>query len=160
VLDEPTNHLDVDSREALIMAINDYEGAVILISHDRHIIETCADELWLVHDGTVKPFDGDMEDYTRLVLDKSRAGRRSAAKAAAPEPAPRVSTPHRRKTADRLDRKMDELRGKIDILDKALSDPSLFAKEPKKAADFTRLRAKLAADLEDLENQWLEAQVG
>jgi hypothetical protein len=55
---------------------------------------------------------------------------------------------------------MDELRGKIDILDKALSDPALFAKEPKKAADFTRLRAKLATDLEDLENQWLEAQVG
>jgi ATP-binding cassette subfamily F protein 3 len=162
VLDEPTNHLDVDSREALIMAINDYEGAVILISHDRHIIETCADQLWLVHDGTVKPFDGDMEDYTRLVLDKSRAGRRSAAKAAAPEPPPasRVSSPPSQRTADKLDRKMDELRGKIDILDKALSDPSLFAKEPKKAADFTRLRAKLATDLEDLENQWLEAQVG
>ena len=160
VLDEPTNHLDVDSREALIMAINDYEGAVILISHDRHIIETCADELWLVHDGTVKPFDGDMDDYTRLVLDKSRVGRRSAARTTAPEPAPRVTSPASQKTADRLDRKMDELRGKIDILDKALSDPSLFAKEPKKAADFTRLRAKLAADLEELENQWLEAQVG
>ncbi|MGH6855727.1 MAG: ABC-F family ATP-binding cassette domain-containing protein, partial [Aestuariivirga sp.] len=59
VLDEPTNHLDIDSREALIHAINDYEGAIILISHERHIIETCADTLWLVHDGTVKPFDGD-----------------------------------------------------------------------------------------------------
>jgi ATP-binding cassette subfamily F protein 3 len=167
VLDEPTNHLDVDSREALIMAINDYEGAVILISHDRHIIETCADALWLVHDGTVKPFDGDMEDYTRLVLDKSRAGRRSAARAAAaapPEPAAlpaaRVASPASQKAADRLDRKMDELRGKIEILDKALADPALFSEEPKKAADFTRLRAKLAADLEDLENQWLEAQIG
>lgn len=165
VLDEPTNHLDVDSREALIMAINDYEGAVILISHDRHIIETCADELWLVHDGTVKPFDGDMEDYTRLVLEKSRAGRRSEranARASAPEPPAvvRVSNPANQKVSDKLDRKMDELRGKIDILDKALSDPALFAKEPKKAADFTRLRAKLAGDLEDLENQWLEAQVG
>ena len=163
VLDEPTNHLDVDSREALIMAINDYEGAVILISHDRHIIETCADQLWLVHDGTVKPFDGDMDDYTRLVLDKSRAGRAQRARKPQhrePPPAARVSSPASQKAADKLDRKMDELRGKIDILDKALSDPALFAKEPKKAADFTRLRAKLAADLEDLENQWLEAQVG
>ena len=163
VLDEPTNHLDVDSREALVMAINDYEGAVILISHDRHIIETCADALWLVRDGTVKPFDGDMEDYTRLVLEKSRAGRRSeraaAARAAAAEPPP-PPRPVNQKASDKLDRKMDEVRGKIDILDKALSDPALFAEEPKKAADFTRLRAKLAADLEELENQWLEAQVG
>jgi ATP-binding cassette, subfamily F, member 3 len=68
ILDEPTNHLDVDSREALIMAINDFEGAVILIAHDRHIIETCADRLWLVSGGTVKAFDGDMDDYTRFVL--------------------------------------------------------------------------------------------
>jgi ATP-binding cassette subfamily F protein 3 len=163
VLDEPTNHLDVDSREALVMAINDYEGAVILISHDRHIIETCADALWLVHDGTVKPFDGDMEDYTRLVLEKSRAGRRSeraaAARSQAAEPPP-AARPVNQKASDKLDRKMDEVRGKIEILDKALSDPSLFSEEPKKAADFTRLRAKLAADLEELENQWLEAQVG
>jgi ATP-binding cassette subfamily F protein 3 len=155
--------LDVDSREALVMAINDYEGAVILISHDRHIIETCADALWLVHDGTVKPFDGDMEDYTRLVLEKSRAGRRSeraaAARSQAAEPPP-AARPVNQKASDKLDRKMDEVRGKIEILDKALSDPSLFSEEPKKAADFTRLRAKLAADLEELENQWLEAQVG
>jgi ATP-binding cassette subfamily F protein 3 len=163
VLDEPTNHLDVDSREALIMAINDYEGAVILISHDRHIIETCADTLWLVNDGTVKPFDGDMDDYTRLVLEKSRAGRRlerASAKASAAPPAPRPAPSAAQKTADKLDRKMDELRGKIEILDKALSDGSIFAEEPKKAADFTRLRAKLAEELEDLENQWLEAQLG
>ena len=163
VLDEPTNHLDVDSREALIMAINDYEGAVILISHDRHIIETCADTLWLVNDGTVKPFDGDMDDYTRLVLEKSRAGRRlerASAKASAAPPVPRPAPSAAQKTADKLDRKMDELRGKIEILDKALSDGSIFAEEPKKAADFTRLRAKLAEELEDLENQWLEAQLG
>jgi ATP-binding cassette subfamily F protein 3 len=161
VLDEPTNHLDVDSREALIMAINDYEGAVILISHDRHIIETCADSLWLVHDGTVKPFDGDMDDYTRLVLEKSRAGRRmersNAKGSTPPPPAPRPAAP---RGTDKLDRKMEELRGKIDILDQALSDHTLFAQEPKKAADFTKLRAKLAAELEELENQWLEAQLG
>ncbi|MEM8690165.1 MAG: ABC-F family ATP-binding cassette domain-containing protein [Pseudomonadota bacterium] len=79
ILDEPTNHLDVDSREALIHAINDYEGAVILISHDRHLIETCADRLWLVNKGTVEPFDGDLDDYTKLILAAARADRKAAA---------------------------------------------------------------------------------
>ena len=161
VLDEPTNHLDVDSREALIMAINDYEGAVILISHDRHIIETCADQLWLVNDGTVKPFDGDMSDYTRLVLDKSREGRRSdrmnTAKAAPSPPPPRPTAAAAQKLIQRLDLKMFEIKDKIDILDRALSDGSLYREEPRKAADFTKLRAKLASDLEALESQWLEA---
>jgi ATP-binding cassette subfamily F protein 3 len=164
VLDEPTNHLDVDSREALIMAINDYEGAVILISHDRHIIETCADALWLVKDGTVKPFDGDMDDYTRLVLDTARENRRAeraAGKVQAPasRPAQRPSSAATQKTVEKLDRRMEELRGKIAILDDALADPALYSEAPMKAADFTRLRAKLAADLEDTENQWLAAQL-
>ncbi|MFN4141574.1 ABC-F family ATP-binding cassette domain-containing protein [Aestuariivirga sp.] len=166
VLDEPTNHLDVDSREALVMAINDYEGAVILISHDRHIIETCADQLWLVSDGTVKPFDGDMDDYTRLVLERAREARRgersTAAKAAAPaaRDAPRPSASATQKVLEKLDRKMEEIRGKIEILDRALSDHSLFTEEPRKAADFTRLRTRLAEELDALENQWLEAQLG
>ena len=164
VLDEPTNHLDVDSREALIMAINDYEGAVILISHDRHIIETCADDLWLVHDGTVKRFDGDMEDYTQLVLERARASRR-AERAAKPvvqdqRPAPRPSAAATQKAVEKIDKRMEDIRGKIEILDKALSDPAIYSEEPKKAGDFTKLRARLASDLEELENQWLEAQMG
>ena len=164
VLDEPTNHLDVDSREALIMAINDYEGAVILISHDRHIIETCADDLWLVHDGTVKRFDGDMEDYTQLVLERARASRRSerAAKPAVQEQraAPRPSAAAMQRAIDKLDKRMEEIRGKIGILDMALSDPAIYSEEPRKAGDFTKLRARLAAELDELENQWLEAQMG
>ena len=72
VLDEPTNHLDIDSRAALIDAINDYPGAVILVSHDRYLIEACADRLWLVADGQVTPFDGDLDDYRRLVLADRR----------------------------------------------------------------------------------------
>lgn len=166
VLDEPTNHLDVDSREALIMAINDYEGAVILISHDRHIIETCADDLWLVNDGTMKRFDGDMDDYTRLVLDRARETRR-AERAATARTAPQAVSARRpssaagsQKTVEKLDRKMEELRGKIDILDQALADPELFRKEPRKAADFSKLRGKLVSDLEEIENQWLEASLG
>ncbi|WP_353860509.1 ABC-F family ATP-binding cassette domain-containing protein [Azospirillum formosense] len=78
MLDEPTNHLDVDSREALIEAINGFEGAVILISHDPHLIELTADRLLLVADGTVQPYDGDLDDYRRFLLDRARAERAAA----------------------------------------------------------------------------------
>ncbi len=75
MLDEPTNHLDIDSREALIQAINEYEGAVILISHDPHLIELTADRLLLVDGGACRAFDGDLEDYRKLLLEKRRAER-------------------------------------------------------------------------------------
>ena len=75
ILDEPTNHLDIDSRQELIEAINDYEGACILISHDRRLLEACADRLWLVANGTVRPYDGDLEDYTREVLGRGAPAR-------------------------------------------------------------------------------------
>src|SRR5579862_4062563 len=74
ILDEPTNHLDIDSRRALLDALNDYEGAVILITHDRSLIEMVADRLWLTADGRIKPFAGDMDDYARFVLERAKAG--------------------------------------------------------------------------------------
>ncbi len=155
VLDEPTNHLDVDSREALIMAINDYEGAVILISHDRHIIETCADRLWLVSDGTVKNFDGDMDDYTTLVLSRSRMGRRAGRNVS--KPAAKSNPAAVQKKIQDIDGKIMKLQDKITVLDRALGDPQIYEQEPKKAADFAKLRSRLAADLERHENLWLEA---
>ncbi|MDB5570368.1 MAG: transporter related, partial [Hyphomicrobiales bacterium] len=91
IMDEPTNHLDIDSRAALIDAINSYDGAIILVSHDRHLLEACADRLWLVGNGTVTDFDGDMDDYRRLILDsnsgKDRKPRKNKGAAPAPEPA-------------------------------------------------------------------------
>ena len=77
ILDEPTNHLDIDSRRALLDALNDYGGAVILITHDRSLMELVADRLWLAADNTVKPFAGDMDDYAKFVLDRTRAGQRA-----------------------------------------------------------------------------------
>jgi ATP-binding cassette subfamily F protein 3 len=161
VLDEPTNHLDVDSREALIHAINDYEGAVILISHDRHIIETSADRLWLVANGTVKPFDGDMDDYTDFILGRTPQ-KRDAASPPAPvkptAPVARVNPATVKKLIQEITVKMSKLQEKIDVLDRALQDNQLYVADPKKAADFATLRAKLARDLEEQETQWLEAQ--
>ncbi len=154
VLDEPTNHLDIDSREALIHAINDYEGAVVLISHDRHIIETCVDRLWLVRDGTVKAFDGDMDEYTDLVLGRAPAPKRvEPTKTAKPAP-----TPVSRKQAGVLIGKIDKHREKIAVLDAALADHSIYKEEPKKAADYARLRVKFAAELDAMETEWLEME--
>jgi len=81
ILDEPTNHLDIDSRAALIAAINDFPGAVILVSHDRYLIEACSERLWLVSSGGVAPFDGDLDDYRRFVLsDRGSDGKTSDAR--------------------------------------------------------------------------------
>ena len=86
ILDEPTNHLDIDSRRALLDALNDYEGAVILITHDRSLIELVADRLWLTADGRIKPFGGDMDDYARFVLERAKAGASPAQQQDADEP--------------------------------------------------------------------------
>jgi ATP-binding cassette subfamily F protein 3 len=162
VLDEPTNHLDVDSREALIHAINDYEGAVILISHDRHIIETCADRLWLVANGSVKPFDGDMDDYTDFILGWAPQKRETAPPLA---PAKVTPPPHVKgnpaavkKKIQEIGLKMSKIQEKIEVLDRALQDNQLYIADPRKASDFATLRAKLGRDLEVQETAWLEAQ--
>jgi len=170
VLDEPTNHLDVDAREALVRALNDFEGAVILISHDRHLIETSADRLCLVAGGTIKPYDDDMDSYTQLVLEEARNRRRMAngasrkveretpreepgkAEAGRPNPA------RLKKMIQETESNMQELQGKIAILDRALADQSIYGEAPRKAHDFLRLKARLTADLERAEHRWLELQ--
>jgi ATP-binding cassette subfamily F protein 3 len=96
ILDEPTNHLDIDSRRALLEALNDYAGAVILITHDRSLIELVADRLWLAADGHIKPFDGDMDDYARFVLDRAKAGSRAPSQTPGRNIAPTQRTTGRR----------------------------------------------------------------
>jgi ATP-binding cassette, subfamily F, member 3 len=161
ILDEPTNHLDMDSREALIRAINDYEGAVILIAHDRHIIETCADRLMLVENGSIKNFDGDLDEYADMVLSRRRVKEPEKAVVAAPV-VPAVVKPVARpaktlqKMIHTLNANMLKLQEKITILDQALSDASIYSDAPQKAADYAKLRNKLAVELSDNENSWLE----
>lgn len=159
ILDEPTNHLDMDSREALIHAINDFEGAVILVAHDRHIVETCADRLLLVADQTIKTFDGDLDDYAQLVLSQRR--KQQAGNAREQSPTLRQSSrPEKQLTkqiAD-LDAKMQRTHEKLAVLDKALADHTIYREEPLKAADFAKLRTKLANDLARDEELWLNLQ--
>ncbi|MTH95520.1 ABC-F family ATP-binding cassette domain-containing protein [Roseibium sp. RKSG952] len=166
ILDEPTNHLDIDSREALVLALNDFEGAVVLISHDRHLVEACADRLWLVHGGKVEAYDGDMEDYRRLILQGPEA-RRKAAKSAADE---QGSAQDKRRDAaqkrsqlkplkqkiDAAEKEMKRLTDKIKKLDEALADPEFFQREAERAAKFAKERAYCEKKLVKAEEEWLE----
>jgi ATP-binding cassette, subfamily F, member 3 len=159
ILDEPTNHLDMQSREALIRALNDYEGAVILIAHDRHIVETCAERLWLVDKGTVKAFEGDLDEYAEMVLSKRKPVevRRSAIDApkALPQRTQRRSTKQVQKLLQDIDIKILKIKGKISVLDAALADHTIYSEEPQKAADFVKLRWRLVDDLAADEDRWL-----
>ena len=163
VLDEPTNHLDIDSRAALIEAINDFPGTVILVSHDRYLLDACAERLLLVAAGTVRTFDGDLDDYRRFVLSEGRAPPRAAAR-------PRRRLGGRAATADRraalapLRKRITEAEAVIkrltaDIagLDAALAQPDLFARDPAKAADLARDRSERVAALVRAEEEWLAA---
>ena len=172
IMDEPTNHLDIDSRAALIEAVNDYEGAIILVSHDRYLLEACADRLWLVDGGTVKSFDGDMDDYKTHVMEKaggpSRKSKRqdsrqdarqdareeSAAPAAKPAPRPRdvVSL---RKRIDDAEARMAKLNALLARLDAALADGSLYVREPTKAGQWARQRTELQKAVAKAEEEWL-----
>ncbi|KUL96201.1 glycosyl transferase family 1 [Bosea sp. WAO] len=167
ILDEPTNHLDIDSRTALVRAINDYPGAVILVSHDRFLIEACADQLWLVADGTVKSFDGDMEDYRSLVLGGAKAARRE--KAGKQEPASpggkaddRKGNAQKRAAQGPLRQKLNlaeariaKLTGLIEKVDEVLGNGAAFARDPDKALQLSRQRAELAEALGAAEEEWL-----
>ncbi len=170
ILDEPTNHLDVDSREALIHALNDYEGAVILISHDRHLVEASADRLWIVRGGTVSPYDGDMESYRDLLLSERSGGRSRSRNAGKAESAAPSRQDTRRAAADKraelaplkkqvqaAEKRMAQLSVEIAKRDEALADPALYAKDAARAQKLSMERGQLAKDLSAVEEAWLEA---
>ena len=165
ILDEPTNHLDIDSRRALIEALNDYDGAVILISHDRHLIEATMDRLWLVNNGTVSNFDGDMEEYRSIIVSSGKkkdekpeviedpTSKADQRKANAEKRA--VLAPLRKKIND-LESLTAKLEKQIQALDAELADPVLYEKFPAKAAEKVKQRGETAAKLSTAEEQWLD----
>ena len=166
ILDEPTNHLDIDSRAALIEAINDFPGAVILVSHDRFLLEACAERLWLVADGKAAPYDGDLADYRRSILSERRGKDDRTDKDKSPPRADRAEqrraqaerraelAPLRRQIAG-IEKELSDLTGRIATLDAALADGGLYEREPAKAARLAKERAEAAAALAAAEEQWL-----
>ncbi|MCC2108604.1 MAG: ABC-F family ATP-binding cassette domain-containing protein [Hyphomicrobiales bacterium] len=161
ILDEPTNHLDIDSRAALIEAINDYTGAVVLVSHDRYLLEACADRLWLVADGAVKEFDGDIDDYTKLVLQASRGGDGSkGVKVAEKKSSPvREKRGNSQKKIQALEERISKFGELIARIDETLADGTAFAKDPQKAAALASQRGELSAALAAAEEEWLALSV-
>ncbi|MEH2477031.1 ATP-binding cassette subfamily F protein 3 [Nitrobacteraceae bacterium AZCC 2146] len=165
ILDEPTNHLDIDSRAALAEAINEYPGAVIMVSHDRYLIEACADQLWVVADKTVTNFDGDLNDYRRIVMSSRgmRAGPRDRAATAErgnggdkPAKVKEKKIPLKQKVSD-AEAEMTRINGIIAKIDTALALPDLFKRDPKQAAQLSKARAGAASALVRAEEQWLAA---
>ena len=170
ILDEPTNHLDIDSRRALLDALNDYSGAVILITHDRSLMEMVADRLWLAADGTVKPYDGDMDDYAKFVLDRAKAAsvkpsqikEEAAATPAAPQDrrknnkksGPSPST--LRHAVKKAEERMAALTAEIARIDDDLANAAVS--NPKALEGLTRARAKTQSDLDGAEQAWVSAE--
>jgi ATP-binding cassette subfamily F protein 3 len=166
ILDEPTNHLDIDSRAALIEAINDFPGATILVSHDRHLLDACADRLWLVAGGEVNPFDGDLDDYRRHILsDRSEPTAKRARKdeklaKANGKPAaakPRVDMKALKKQVVKTEAEIERLTRHIETLDAQLADGTLFSRDPAKAAAVSKSRTESADALAKAEENWLAA---
>jgi len=163
ILDEPTNHLDIDSREALVHALNEFPGAVILISHDRHLLEATADRLWLVKDGAVNPYDGDLDDYKTLVTGVSVNSREKREAEKASKADRRREAAARRAAFEPLAKEirateglMDRLRKRIDTIEDQLADPALYEKDPVGATRLAKERSDLSGQLSRNEERWLE----
>ena len=165
ILDEPTNHLDIDSRAALAEAINEFPGAVIMVSHDRYLIEACADQLWVVADHTVTNYDGDLDDYRRMVLS-ARGLRTNSRDRGGGERSNSRDKPQRNKSEKRvpLKQKISDAEAEIarinDIISKidtALAMPDIFKRDPKQAAQLGKARAGAESALQRAEEEWLAA---
>ncbi len=163
ILDEPTNHLDIDSRAALAEAINEFPGAVIMVSHDRYLIEACADQLWVVADHAVTAYDGDLDDYRRMVLSARgmRANSRGSNERSDGRDKPQRNraekrVPLKQKISD-AEAEIARISGIIAKIDTALALPDLFRRDPKQAAQLSKARASAASALQRAEEQWLSA---
>jgi len=166
LLDEPTNHLDLDMRLALTMALQDFEGALVVVSHDRHLLRTVADDLWLVSDGQAKLFDGDLDDYRKWLSDKDKPAksevavsgvankkgdRRAAAEA-------RQKLQPLRNAVKKFEQKMDKVQTQLNDIEEKLADNSLYEDSNKdKLKALLVEQGNFKSALEQAEMDWLEA---
>jgi ATP-binding cassette, subfamily F, member 3 len=161
ILDEPTNHLDVDAREALVRALNEYKGAVLLVSHDRHMVETTADRLVLVHDGTAREFDGSLDDYVQLIL----AGDGKPVEPKRKKETPRAAAERReaekaaKKRARDAEAELASLTAERSAVDQAMAEPAAAAPALAKLTmtELIKRRSDLQSRIERLESEWLAA---
>ncbi|MCX7363610.1 MAG: ABC-F family ATP-binding cassette domain-containing protein [Alphaproteobacteria bacterium] len=167
LLDEPTNHLDMDARASLVEAINDFEGAVVLVSHDTHLVKMVADTLWVVADGTVTPFDGDIDDYQTKLL-KERGGRpakqdkpadaankKDQRKAAAEQ---RTNKAPLKKAVDSAEKMLARLTEQMNGVLAKLADPAIYSGPRTVVADLQKEKARLEREVANAEKRWLSAQ--
>jgi ATP-binding cassette subfamily F protein 3 len=172
LLDEPTNHLDLDMRQALTEALIEFEGALVVVSHDRHLIRSTTDDLYLVHDGKVEPFDGDLEDYQQWLTDvqkqenqpdesaKDNANSAQARKDQKRREAElRTQTQPLRKEIARLEKEMEKLNATLATVEEKLGDSGLYDQSRKaELTDCLQTQAKTKSSLEACEMAWLDAQ--
>ncbi len=182
ILDEPTNHLDVGAREALVHGLNNFEGAVILVSHDRHLIDATMERLWIVSDGKVGPYDEDLDTYRKKVLKDAKTKRKEhilevAPDIAEPEVAQEIAEPVEppkpklpKKDREELKKELAPLKAKItekekqiqklneaiEKLDSSLATPGLFQNHPEKGEKFSKQRVEADEMLAKVEEAWLE----
>lgn len=182
LLDEPTNHLDLDMREALSLALSTYKGALILVSHDRHLLEAIADKLWLIDDGNVSEFNGDLNDYQEFLNKKNREYKEKLNEKTQKQPNQNLvsekAKAHTYKTKEqkkleaqkrqslrplkleieKLEKQMEKIKKSLADIDTTLSDLELYSKEPEKVEILSIERAKLSDELDECEIAWIEKQ--
>lgn len=182
LLDEPTNHLDLDMREALSLALSTYKGALILVSHDRHLLEAIADKLWLIDDGNVSEFNGDLNDYQEFLNKKNREYKEKLNEKTQNQPkqnlfsekakAQTYKTKEQKKLEaqkrqslrplkleiEKLEKHMEKIKKSLADIDTTLSDLELYSKEPEKVEILSIERAKLSDELDECEIAWIEKQ--
>ena len=180
LLDEPTNHLDLEMRQALTVALQEYEGAVVLVSHDRHLLRTVADELFVVHDGKAEPFDGDLDDYAKWLAETEKASEKAALNRRAAEDATSNNGVSAETAEERKQRKREEaerrnrltpLRAAVEKCEKELDrlaklqaelqaqleSPEIYAESAKdRLRKLTEQQGRLTREVEQVEAQWME----
>jgi ATP-binding cassette subfamily F protein 3 len=162
ILDEPTNHLDIDARSELLTALNDFDGAVVLVSHDRRLLESTADRLLLVSDGKVAPFEGDLDDYRLFLLSGSNTATRREDKQ--PKDNARKDNADQRKKlkplkdkAEKAEKEMAKHSAELAKLDASLANPKSYGNDALKGTEIARQRAEAQKALDAAEARWLEA---
>jgi ATP-binding cassette subfamily F protein 3 len=162
ILDEPTNHLDIAMRDALVEALAEYKGAVIIVSHDRSLLDAACDRLWVVAEGRVKPFNDDLDAYAKQVLEQRKdAAKRESNASSSQKDDRRMAAEKRqnlkplREKAKVLEQQVERLTALLARADEALANPDLFAKSPARATQLAKDRASLAEKLAQAEEEWL-----